>query len=726
MVISKPAVPPAAAPIGGRDALLALRQSRQRYRFLNLAYRYLAQDDDPLILLEVVKTLVEIGLGGPARELLQDDRRLEDVGIETAGLRRSIASVPTGRVPWQDLEGLFATNLEALRRCRPYLRAGESELRGSLRGLKLFGSLDGLLHLSRREPGRLRQWLPALIDASGVATMEIPIQETGPVPVVTAIGLDALIERVYEVTRAEPGAAHLPIYVVDDELYRVAAWLHAADRTSVLDDPRVHFFVGPDAIEKFEWFLTDNEDMAIPGANLWTFPVDELCRKVGEIDKRIVALRNKASRELEAAQRARATRRSTAAWARRLEPGASVIGITSRFTTMLQYSMRDIGLAFEALGYRFKLVIEKADHRCHTTLTTSRAVHDADPALIVLINHFRHEQPDSLGASPMLTWIQDPTDVVLSKHTGASIGPLDFVCGYYHQRCTGRLGYPASRFFGTPLPVSTRTFHDRPVASDDAARYACDLMYVGHQHADADEHLARWRSMTPAPQRPLLEAIRDEVIAIQRRGEHLEVPRSIVRRLAGDLALDLDEVVIENISNYFAYRLYDILFRRETLGWAAEWAADTGRVLKLYGRGWARDPVLGRFAAGPIEHGEPLRRAYRCATLALQTIPGGFMHQRAYEALVSGCTVLGRRVPPDFVGEGSAHFFPALDRVVFRGARELAELAERYLGDETLRREVHREFVEVVHRDYTYLGVVGDLIEKIRGALDRHSCEEAR
>ena len=62
---------------------------------------------------------------------------------------------------------------------------------------------------------------------------------------------------------------------------------------------------------------------------------------------------------------------------------------------MLQYSMRDIGHALEELGYRFRLLIEPEPHRIHTTLTTSRAIHETDPALVVLINHFRHEQPDS-------------------------------------------------------------------------------------------------------------------------------------------------------------------------------------------------------------------------------------------------------------------------------------------------------------------------------------------
>ena len=82
---------------------------------------------------------------------------------------------------------------------------------------------------------------------------------------------------------------------------------------------------------------------------------------------------------------------------------------------------------------------------------------------------------------------------------------------------------------------------------------------------------------------------------------------------------------LEQIANFFTYRLYDILFRRQTLLWAAQWAQRTGRTFKLYGKGWARDPDLGQYAVGPLEHGEDLRCAYRYAKRAsvpkLQIVP---------------------------------------------------------------------------------------------------------
>ena len=260
-------------------------------------------------------------------------------------------------------------------------------------------------------------------------------------------------------------------------------------------------------------------------------------------------------------------------------------------------------------------------------------------------------------------------------------------------------------------------------------------MYVGHLHDTFDEHRAKWRSSTPKQLHPMLDRIDDEVEAMIRRGQHLELHlcKPYIVRLAKEMELSLTDDDQEKIANFYFYRLFDLRFRRETLLWIAQWAAETGRVFKLYGRGWSRDPDLCAYAAGPIEHGEALRRAYRGSKLSVQTIPGGYSHQRTYEALASGCLVLGRFIPPDFSHRSLEEYrqrrppaetafatvrtFTSLDRVVFRDAEELATLAETFLNDDVLRFELQAEFAATVRRDLTYTRVLQDVLERIRVAL---------
>ncbi len=718
-----------------RNLLIALGRSDQPYRFLDQAFVYLGRvESDPAVVLLAVSALVKLGLGGPARELLQVRKDLEPE-VDVDGLRKSLTSVPIGRVPWDRFCGQFEANRNALAEHHPELAERVSALHESRRRLDLFQTLDGQYHVSRRATGELRSWLPGLLDHAAIAGLELPLSAGGPAAVVVGIALSQLIDRAYGATQPDEGAEGVPLFVVDTDVGRLAAWLHVADRTAVLGDERVYFFVGPDALETYERFLQDNEDIAVPEVHLCASWAPTLGQQVQQTGQRVTARRNEAFRELANLHEQRGRERDAEYWSRRLEPGARILGFTSRFTTMLQYSMRDIGHALEELGYEFDLMIEKADHRTHTTLTTSRAVYVADPALVIMINHFRSERALSLGSVPVLTWVQDPTDIVLSKKTGTSLGPLDFVCGYYSKRCTTEFGYPKSHFFPAPVPVSTRTFHDGPVDPAEESRYAADMMYVGHLHDTFDEHRAKWRSSTPKQLHPMLDRIDDEVEAMSRRDQHLELLRCrpYIARLAKEMELPLTNDDLEKVANFYMYRLFDIGFRRETLLWIAQWAAETGRVFKVYGRGWSRDPVLCAYAAGPIEHGEPLRRAYHCSKLSVQTIPGGYRHQRTFEALTSGHLVLGRYIPPDFGNltveqyrqgrrpsdgiTGSVRTFPTLDRVVFGNANELASVAEGFLEDEMMYREVHEELAGVVRGSLTYEAVIPEILSQIRNAL---------
>lgn len=706
----------AASAAEGRTALLALRAAGRRDELIELGYRYLeVVDDDPEIALTVLRALVEAGLGGPARELLHDRR---DLAAAAADLEGSLDSLPAGLIPWSELTTNLERNAIALMDGRPHLAGIDAALATALEDRELYRTRQGTLHLSRVVPGRVRAWVPSFHDPAH--RTELPLDVSGPVPAVMGTGTSPLADRVWQATRPDDPSrpAAVPVFVVEDDLDRLAAWLYTTDRTDMLGDPRVLVFAGPDAPGQLERYLEDNEDIRPPEVFVTPTWARGLGEAVGDVTRRIAARRTETLRALTTRLAQRGAARSAADWADRLAPGATVIGVASRTTTMLQYSMRDIGQALEALGYRFRLLIEQADHRGQSTLTMSRAIDETDPALIVLINHFRFEQRETLGASPILTWLQDPTDLILSKETGASIAPLDFVCGYYQRRCTKEFGYPPQRFFPAPLPVSSRIFHDAPLDRDDTD-VVCDAMYVGHLHDTADEHLERFGAAVPADMHPLLEAIRVEVTQRHARGEHLALREAgpLVSSIARTMNVTLTPAAREQLSGYFAFRLFDILFRRQTLLWAARWAERHGRSLRLYGRGWERDPELARFAAGPVEHGEALRRAYRGARLTIQTIPGGFGHQRAYEALLSGSLVVGRRIPPDFLETGSVRTFPALADVVFRDAAELADVAETYLADPDRRDRVRREFAEIVRREFCYEGVVAGLLDRIRGAL---------
>ena len=759
-----PAADAAPTSIENRSTLLALRRDGQPYRFIDLAYRYLdGVDVDPEITVETLKTLVELELGGPARELLAHRQDLTLAGLSPAQLQQALAPIPTGRVDWKELAPTFEANLAVLLEAKPALAAHERDIRDARRRTQLFRDKNGRFHLSSRPVGGLRSWIPAFTDFAELQQLQIPTTDLSHAVAVLGFPLATLIEPLYDATGQGGPVRVPPIYLLDPSTERFAAWMHIGDHRGILGDDRVYFFVGADGATAFERFLESNDDLECPRLRLTCHVPVGLIRDFDGSVSRVLRRRDDACRRSVAVLGQRAAARRPADWAARLKPGAPVVGITSRHTTMLQYSMRDIGDALERAGFKFHLLKQTADHRDTNSLVLAKMIEELDPALVVLINHFRYEHPGPLASVPILTWVQDPTDIVLSRKTGESLGELDFACGYYYRRCTEEFGYPRSRFINTVIPVSSRTFHDCPVDPDDEARYACDIMYVGHLHNTVDEHCAKWRSHAAPEIRPLLDRIRDAVTAMHGRGDYLQYPGRLVEQAALERGVALEAPQAEHLAHFFASRLLDILFRRQTLEWVAGWAEQTGRRFRLYGRGWSDDPLFAKYALGPIEHGEPLRRAYRCAKLVLQSMLSSFMHQRTFEGLASGTLVLGRYAPPSFdncsieefaaknqagqpgvcaathcsglervtfreesaarhqAGQPrvcAATHFPGLERVTFRNKDEFERLCDHFLAEDDHRQRVLAEHRAIVHDRFTYTAIVPEIVDWIRTHLD--------
>ena len=85
---------------------------------------------------------------------------------------------------------------------------------------------------------------------------------------------------------------------------------------------------------------------------------------------------------------------------------------------------------------------------------------DHDPVLVIYLDHMRYEYSYLPKNVPFLCWIQDPLPKLLCREAGESVGPLDFICGYFLERCVDELGYPEEQCEFTNIPISTAVFHD--------------------------------------------------------------------------------------------------------------------------------------------------------------------------------------------------------------------------------------------------------------------------
>ncbi|MFQ5805154.1 MAG: glycosyltransferase [Phycisphaerae bacterium] len=718
------------------DHLERLYKAGRTYEFIAQAHQVLARlPFAPRLAALTLRALVGSGLGGPARELLQFRPELKQ-DPATAEQIAILNNLPNGRIAWSECQPTYRRNEGALLRRRPHLREVISALPSHLAGTHLYRTSSGDCFLARRRPGALREWLCSLSANPEDENLALPARERlGPVAVV---GLRAgpILQRLFAGTDKQFLTYSHPLYLVEPDVARFAAWLHVADHAALLDEERVHLFVGGGAVEELERQLKSDPLLPTPELCVNQSGQPDAGDVVTQATRRVVSARTREIAELERALAQRYRDRDEAYWAERFKKPGPVLGLTSRFTTMLQYSMRDTLEALRRFGWKTDMIIESKDHQQLSNIEVCRRILDQDPVLIIFIDHLRYENPCLPENLPLLTWIQDPMPNLLCPRAGASIGPFDFVCGHFLGRCTEEFGYPPDRFISTGIPVSETIFEADPPDDEALSRYACDVSFVSNASEPIDRYYRSEISRYPPEYRPMLDELYRRVRGILDRGEYLSLcegaPR-LVRSVARQMGIGLSVGQVDRLTNHFAYRLYDWGRRQQTLEWVAAWAKRTGRVFKIYGRGWENHPTLACFTAGVIEHGEPLRRANRASRLALQLIPSGFCHQRSYEVLAAGTLPLTRYCEDDFGGlpvkeymrklaagevqSGAARFFPRLQHIVFRTPAEFERLAERFLADETYKNEVSADLRAVVLRDHTYTVVMRRVLAHIEKLL---------
>lgn len=722
-----------------REQLAALRRSGRIDAFVDAASRHLAATgNDPETALLLLQAYVELHLGAAARDLLVARRDLAADPALRGAVEASIAALPDGRIAADRIAdqrrratGLLGSDLAR------WLEAETADEEAIHR------SRDGHLHLGRRGDDGAWTWPGGFALEPDPRAFTIPPTSGQPhVPMLLGCPMGRLLERTIEESRTQRGRSAVPVYLLEPLPERFRAWLGAASRRAALAEPRLRIFVGPDALADYERTLLDR--LGLPAASILVPGREDepLAERVRVIHDRVAVERDRRAQADLSEILARDRTRDGADLAARLVPGATILGVTSRHTTMLRHSMRDIGAALETAGFRFVVAEEPAEEEWFTAPVVADLVRRHDPALIVLINHLRAQGHGLFGATPLLTWVQDPTDEILCAEAGASIGAIDFVAGFYRQQAVERYGYPAERYAAVGFfPVSTRLFHDAPLPEAERDRWRCDVCYVGHAQGDVAAFVARLRERYPAEIHALVDAIAAASIAAsaapgaERTHPSLRAARAIVDAACATIAPRLPDRARTNLANYLAFRVLDLAFRTETLGWVAAWARSRGARFHLYGEGWSDDPRFAEFARGPVAHGEEARRAYRGAAVALQTIPSGLVHQRTFEALCCGAEVVGRWCPDDFGGLDAATFraahgdgatfdrilwregFRDLDRDVFATEEELAARLDAALADPAARRARVAARATIVRARFSYDAVVPGIVGFVREGL---------
>lgn len=780
--------------------LLAIADvARDPYAVAGTAAALLAADGgDRFALEQYVRALGALKLTAAAQRLAGSR-----AGGGGGGERPGDAGITGGGViAWGSRGRRFAANLRALERRNGAAAAWVAQAAAGGQGdrglsrFELHLAADGNFQVLDTAQPIISGWLGGLMPHKAATAMwRFDPRET-PVPRPLAfdgLGFGWLFLHYLETTANSYLNYSCAGYVLEGDPLALAMLLHMHDLQEVIGSPRTRWFIAAtpeEAQRAFRSALETEVEWTIPDrfARCALFPRPAL--ELQGMLKELLQTRERRRQDLVVQNERFYAGKDRTYWQQRfreaLAPGAPadrrlrVLGITSRYTTVLQHAMTELKAAADAAGAVMEVVMETDDQSLESPFVERIAA--LKPDLIVQISRMRYENPQLPRDVPFLCWDQDNLPCMRTEGATRSLDALTYVAGHAAIFGYSHLGWPQRNCIFCHPAGATFRYHAGPVAPDLMARFACDVSYVSNAAAPPEvlalELRGRW-----AGDGRIAAAFDEAAGEIRRQSDSGRVWDNLAIRALlreggafGDDVSRLHEMAMD------LHRYADRCFRLAALSWVSRWCAATGRSLRLYGRGWDSHPEFARWAAGYAQQGEELRAIYRASRINLQLIETGFLHARSLDGLAAGGFFLTREVPSDgedpqtlrdmhLLGQWAieqriqspaeldaagdplvqarwrralafhpwtpAHAlqalkiwaatphasvaFPMLSRISFRGEAHFAELAERYLADEGLRQSVAAEMRRIVLEQFSHESRWNQFVARVADGLAPHA-----
>jgi hypothetical protein len=680
-----------------RQQLIDLGRAGRPWAFLPAALQALrAAPGDSGMRFLAAANFARLGLSTPAWQQLAELGPEAAAAPEVNELGRAIDELPSDVLSLDRLLETCRGNVEALAERGVDLSGRLEAWTQRAEGWAWFRAHDGNVVRragSGREPA---DWI-GLCDQVGeaerfsrenlLASTEVLFR---PPYVLEGVDPPWLLQRLVEIT-APPRIGYRPrIRVLQADPLELLDGLSQVDLRSVIDDPRISFFTGPDVHERLRADLHDSFDQQIAGRYMLLPTVRTRVRPTADkILSEAQASQQTVAQHIDTTVQRIYADRDRAWWAARYAqalsgsgPPLRVLIPTTRFSTYIQHASRDLAEAFGDVGCEAEVFIETDDFTKPSSIAYQREIERLRPDLVVLINYCRAHTGGMLPARlPVVCWLQDAMWQQFDPEVGAGQSEMDFLAGHLFTELFEHFGYTRQNTLSMPVVVSARKFHDGPVDPALVNHHGCEIAYVGHQsetpQAQRDRLLGELanNSATQRCVEAMYPKIRKVAAGPMRRamGRCLaEIVEETLREVAGEA----DPRTAARLLKLWVQPLADRILRHQSLEWAADIARRRGWRFRIYGRGWEDHPGLAEFACGELGHGEELRASYRAAAVHLHVTSNTIRHQRVLECVLSGGLPVCRRKAEDV--------WPVRDYTLNRLVRErepvVCDVARRLLG----------------------------------------------
>lgn len=427
------------------------------------------------------------------------------------------------------------------------------------------------------------------------------------------------------------------------------ALIQCIDLTPVLTDSRVVLLIGEEQLESF----FKNKQAVMPqeiwGAKQERERINEILQGVcnKELEKSVIE-------QLKIQEYYTGFKNQII---ERIKLGKSkILFLTSRFTTVLQYHIRDCRKAAQKIGLETELAIEQGDIFRVSNSAILSILNSFRPDIIFCIDHFRFEYGNDIPKEIVwISWIQDPVYETMESHTPAKLGKRDFVLNHFISwKAFKKVGYPSEVLLDAPIPASSDIYRIYKLSKEDYDRFACDICFVCHA-SDVDAHIKeiitqlgfegdRQQELFKCIYKGYQQYVYKTGVIFYNRECFEEFFETFFTDYFGDKGKaflpELQKALAEDMYLWYNQRVY-----RQTL---VDWILDAGFTnIKLWGNGWKDNEKYQAYAMGPAENGEMLSKIYQASKIVVGNNIMTTAAARAWETMLSGGFYLSNYIPEE-------------------------------------------------------------------------------
>jgi len=401
-----------------------------------------------------------------------------------------------------------------------------------------------------------------------------------------------------------------------------------------------------------------------------------------------------------------------------------ILFYTSRFTTALQYYIRDCALACDVLDIPNQVLMEKSDLHRVTLPAWLRMLNDFKPHIIFSIDHFRWGMPYLPDNNVFITWVQDILPHIASQESARKIGELDFILNAFVSNPDFLLdyGYPQAAMIDGPVVANPHIYQTYTLTEEELQRYGtniCAFSNTGNPQKGLEYFLEQIRSSPAYTQlepvfkkayREMYEAFYREEI-IYTLDDYRDFLSDYLEAYGVSFSAGNNDELVQIWRQEIGYRI----LRSVPL----EWLHEKGYDLKLWGKEWLEHPILADCAQGVAPNGENLSRIINACKIVIGTNPGISTHPRVFESLLSGSFYLAYRIPAENDWADIRQYLQEDQEIIFAYSREdLYKKVDYYLAHAEERRQVIEQASKKIKAGLTYEALLERVFQEIVSQLE--------